>query len=277
MPMDRAPFDTDRAAPKTSRRGEPVTVEVYTWEPDANSGKPLLCLHEKQVPFVHQYVDIGAREHHEPAFLAINPAGTVPALVHDGLVLTESTPMMEYIDDAFDGPPLRPADPALRWRMRWIMRVIDHSVCPALAMIASKALAGRFRDMPEADKQAALAKIPDPERRRNWDLLMHEAIPPAELAESQHRVADGLALLERTLGKYPYLAGSAFSLADICAMATCYHLPVSRPDEVSAARTPRLWRWLRRCHARPGLQAGFAMGRGSITGRALQAREALGV
>jgi hypothetical protein len=28
-------------------------VEVYTWEPNANSGKPLLCLHEKQVPFVH--------------------------------------------------------------------------------------------------------------------------------------------------------------------------------------------------------------------------------
>ena len=70
-------------------------VEVYTWEPNANSGKPLLCLHEKQVTFVHHYIDIGVREHHEPAFLAINPGGTVPALVHDGLVLTESTPMMD--------------------------------------------------------------------------------------------------------------------------------------------------------------------------------------
>ena len=49
-------------------------VEVYTWEPNANSGKPLLCLHEKQVPFVHRYVDMGQREHHEPAFLAITPA-----------------------------------------------------------------------------------------------------------------------------------------------------------------------------------------------------------
>lgn len=68
-------------------------VEVWTWEPNANSGKPLLCLHEKQVPFVHRYVDMGARAHHEPAFLAINPGGTVPALVHDGLTLTESTPM----------------------------------------------------------------------------------------------------------------------------------------------------------------------------------------
>lgn len=36
-------------------------VEVYTWEPNANSGKPLLCLHEKGVAFVHHYVDMGAR------------------------------------------------------------------------------------------------------------------------------------------------------------------------------------------------------------------------
>jgi len=255
-----------------------VPVDVYTWEPSANSGKPLLCLHEKQVPFVHHYVDLEQREHHEPAFLAINPGGTVPALVHDGLVLTESTPMMEYIDDAFDGPPLRPEDPALRWRMRWILRVMDTSVCPALAMIAANARAApRLRDMPAAEKQAALAKIPDPERRRTWELVMHDATPPAEIAESQLRVADGLALLERMLGEYPYLAGPAFSLADIGTMAVFYHLPASRPDEVSAARTPRLWAWLARCHARPGLQAGFAMGRGAIAERARAARGALGL
>ncbi len=255
-----------------------MTVDVYTWEPEANSGKPLLCLHEKQVPFVHHYIDIGQREHHEPAFLAINPGGTVPALVHEELVLTESTPMMEYIDDAFEGPSLRPADPALRWRMRWIMRVMDNSVCPALAMIASNTLAGpRFRETPEEEKQEALARIPDPERRRTWDLLMHDATPLEDLEESKRRVEGGLALLERMLGEHPYLAGPEFSLADICTMATFYHLPTSRPEKVSAKRTPHLWDWLARCHARPGLQAGFAMGRGSITERVGQARLALGL
>jgi glutathione S-transferase/GST-like protein len=255
-----------------------VTVDVYTWEPNANSGKPLLCLHEKQAPFVHHYIDIGVREHHEAAYLAINPAGTVPTVVHDGLRLTESTPAMEYIDDAFDGPALRPADPALRWRMRWIMRVMDNSVCPALAMLASNALAApRFRDTPEEEKREALAKIPDPERRRTWDLLMHDSTPPEEIAESQRRVHTGLALLERMLSEYPYLAGPEFSLADICVMATFYHLPTSRPDEVSPELTPNLWAWLRRCHARPGLQAGFGTGRGFITARAKQARQALGL
>jgi GSH-dependent disulfide-bond oxidoreductase len=253
-------------------------VEVYTWEPNANSGKPLLCLHEKQVPFVHRYVDMGVREHHQPAYLAINPGGTVPTLRHDGLVLTESTPMMEYIDDAFDGPSLRPADPALRWRMRWILRVLDNSVCPALAMVASNRVAApRFRDTPEEEKREALARIPDPERRRTWDLLMHDATPSEAIAESERRVSEGLALLESLLCEHPYLAGPEFSLADIGVMATFYHLPVSRPEDVNGTDTPHLWEWLARCHARPGLRAGFAMGRGFFAARAQQAREVLGL
>lgn len=253
-------------------------VEVYSWEPNANSGKPLLCLHEKGVPFTHHYIDMGVREHHEPAYLALNPAGTIPTLVHDGLVLTQSTPAMEYIDDAFDGPPLRPADPALRWRMRWICRVMDNSVCPALAMIAANRLAvPGLRDLPEEEKRAALARIPDPERRRTWELLMHDATPPGDIAESERRVTAGLALLESMLSEFPYLAGPEFSLADICVMASFYHLPLSRPDEVNGTSTPHLWEWLGACHARPGLQAGFAMGRGFFAARAHQARDVLGV
>jgi glutathione S-transferase/GST-like protein len=253
-------------------------VEVYTWEPSANSGKPLLCLHQKRVPFTHHYIDMGLREQHEPAYLAINPAGTIPTIVHNGLTLTESTPAMEYIDDAFDGPPLRPADPLLRWRMRWILRVMDNSVCPALAMVASNANAApRFRDTPEEEKEAALAKIPDPARRRTWELLMRDATPAEEIEESKRRVDQGLALLERMLAEYPYLAGPEFSLADIGVIATFYHLPVSRPDDVREELTPHLWSWLKRCHARPGLRAGFAMGRGFFAERARQARERLGV
>ena len=49
-----------------------------------NAGKPLLALMEKGVPFHYHYIDLAKREQHSPAFLQINPHGTVPALVHDG-------------------------------------------------------------------------------------------------------------------------------------------------------------------------------------------------
>jgi hypothetical protein len=41
-------------------------LEVYTCQPNANSGKALFCLHEKGVPFTYRYIDMGKREHFSP-------------------------------------------------------------------------------------------------------------------------------------------------------------------------------------------------------------------
>ena len=253
-------------------------LEVHTWEPNANSGKPLFCLAEKRVPFTYHYIDMGKHEHFSDSFLAINPDGTIPAIVHDGFVMTESTPAMEYIDDAFDGPPLRPADPCTRAEMRRAMRFMDNVIAPSLAMIASNRLAApRFVGQDPAELDAQLDKIPLPERRAAWHKLMYNATPPADIAESERRVREGIATFEALLAPTGWLAGDAFSLADICVFATFYGLPLSYPDEVNAERTPNLFAWLRRCHTRPGLQQAFAMSRGFIGPRAADLRAMLGV
>lgn len=255
-----------------------MAVEVYTWEPNANSGKPLLCLHEKGVPFTHHYIDMGTHQHFSPEFLAINPDGTIPAVVHDGFVMTESTPAMEYIDDAFDGPPLRPADPFWCWRMRLVMRRVDNVLAPCAAMIASNRLAApRFVGRDPEELEADLEKIPLPERRAAWRKLMFQATPQADLDESARRLSEGIRWFEQLLGEAPWLGGPEFSLADIGTMATFYGLPATYPDEVNDQTTPHLMDWLRRCHARPGIQAGFAMGRGFITQRVADIRAQLGV
>lgn len=48
-------------------------LKVYTWEPYANSGKLLLCLHENGVPFTHAYIDLSKGEHFSTEFPAIHP------------------------------------------------------------------------------------------------------------------------------------------------------------------------------------------------------------
>ncbi len=253
-------------------------LDVYTWEPNANSGKPLFCLHEKGAPFTYHYIDMGAHEHHAPPFLAINPDGTVPAIVHDGFTMTESTPAMEYIDEAFPGPALRPEDPYRRWQMRVLLRFMDNVVAPSLAMIASNRLAApRFVGRDPAELKEKLDRIPLPERRATWEKLMFQGTPPEEIAESQRRVADAIGRFDAILAKEAWLAGESFSLADIGVFATFYGLPLSMEDEVNDRATPHLMRWLRACHARPGLQAALAMGQGFITQRAAEVRERLGV
>ena len=52
------------------------------------------------------------------AYRAINPQGLVPALVHEGNVLTQSMAICEYLDERFEDYPLLPAEPLARARVR---------------------------------------------------------------------------------------------------------------------------------------------------------------
>jgi glutathione S-transferase len=88
-----------------------VTIELYHGGLTACSIKSRLCLKEKGVPYVSRYVNLSRFEQHDPDYLKLNPNGLVPTLVHDGAIIIESTVINEYVDEAFDGPTLRPADP----------------------------------------------------------------------------------------------------------------------------------------------------------------------
>jgi len=253
-------------------------LDVYSWEPDANSGKPLFCLHEKGIEFTFHFIDLLAQEHYGDEFLAINADGTVPAIIHDGFTMTESTPAMEYIDEAFPGPPLRPADPFRRWQMRILLRYLDNVVTPSLAMVAANRAAGPPLTGRDADEiRANLDRIPLPERRAMWDKLMFDGTSPRDIEESQRRVMEAIRRFDRVLARNPWLAGETFSLADIGVFATFHALPLEDDYEVGDVWTPHLMRWLRACHSRPALQAAFGMSRGPIARRAADVRRQLGV
>ena len=55
------------------------------------------------------------------AYLALNPRGRVPVLLHEGRALYESTAMLDYLEEVFEGPSLWPADPFERFRARRIV------------------------------------------------------------------------------------------------------------------------------------------------------------
>ncbi len=78
------------------------------------------------------------------AFKAIVPAGTIPAIVHDGLVLAESETIVEYLEEAFPEPPLLPRGAAARARCRQLARFHDTRLEPPLrALFPHMAPAGR--------------------------------------------------------------------------------------------------------------------------------------
>src|SRR4029077_8936162 len=88
------------------------------------------------------YLDLLNFDQHKPQYLAINPQGTIPAMLHGERVLTESTAIMEYVDEAFPGPPLMPADARDRWRVRWWMKLMDQWLGPSFSMIGWSVFVG---------------------------------------------------------------------------------------------------------------------------------------
>ena len=245
-----------------------MSVTLYHWEPNANSGKPMLTLAEKGVPYESHYLDLLKFDQHQPAYLAINPDGTIPAMVHGSRVLTESTPMMEYIDDEFPGPPLKPRDPAARWRMRWWMRFFDAYFAPSLSMIGWQVFVGpAARQRPPEELRAAIDRIPLESRRIAWRKAVFNEFSPEELAESKRRVQFATIALERHLSRFQWIAGDSYSLGDINGFNLGYALPLSQPDHCNDAKTPHIMEWLRQIYERPAARATWAKGRTQMSAR----------
>ena len=227
-------------------------LTLYHWEPNANSGKPMLALAEKGVGYESRYLDLLQLEQHSPAYLKINPEGTIPALVHDERVLTESTPMMEYIDAQFEGPPLRPSSPLERWRMRWWMRYFDAYFAPSLSMIGWSVFVGpAVRQRDPRELRAAIDRIPLESRRSAWRKAMFNEFSAQELRESRRRVLFSIDVLERHLTQHRWIAGDSYSLGDINGFNLGYALPLSQPERCNDTRTPHIMEWLRKIYERP--------------------------
>ncbi|GGX43210.1 glutathione S-transferase family protein [Saccharospirillum salsuginis] len=82
----------------------------------------LFLLEELGVPYQLKLVDINKDENHLPEFLAVNPLGKFPTLVHNGTVVTEQVACYLHLADLFPEKGLAPAmdDPQRGAYMRWM-------------------------------------------------------------------------------------------------------------------------------------------------------------
>jgi glutathione S-transferase len=235
-------------------------LELYHAEPVANSMKVLLCLKEKRLEFVSHYVDLLRFEQHQPAFVAINPNGQVPVLVHDGAIITESTVINEYLEDVYPEVPLRPKNPAERARMRIWSKFVDEYFCPALSMWGWHLMVRKVAQSLKKDQlDAVLARIPLKEQRDKWATIAGESFTEAQLADSHRKVAVSLERMEKILKESPWLAGPTYSLADVNSYSMVAGVPRLFTDIMNEKATPRSCEWLARMNARPAVQAALAM------------------
>ena len=236
--------------------------KLYHYEPSANSMKPLLCLAEKGISYESHYIDLHNFEQHSEAFVALNPNGQVPVLIHNGAVITESTVINEYLDEVFPEERLVPKDPVARARMRIWNKFVDEYFCPALSRIGWSVLIPKIAArLKSGELEEALKKVPLEEQRRKWLTAATESFTPEELSEARRQVSVSVQRMESILRSSQWLAGDEYSLADVNSYSMVAGVPRLIPEAMSEEKTPRAMDWLKRMNARPAVQAALATSR----------------
>jgi glutathione S-transferase len=110
-----------------------MAFTLYNAPQSTCSQRVRFVLNAKGLAFEEKKLDLLAGDQLKPDYLALNPNGVVPTLVHDGEVVIDSSVIIEYLDEiAPQGESFTPREPGERARMRSLMRFIDEM--PAAAV-----------------------------------------------------------------------------------------------------------------------------------------------
>jgi glutathione S-transferase len=236
-------------------------LKLYHAEPAANSLKALITFKEKALEFESIYVDLHKFEQHEPWFVALNPEGQVPVLDHDGRIVTHTTVIGEYLEDAFpETPRLRPLDPWGKAQMRYWNKFCDEHVMNYVSMHGWHRLVSVIaRSVEGGEFERLVARIPLQEQRDKWRAA-RSGFSPHDLANATRKVECAVDKIERQLQITPWIAGEEFTLADIN-FFSIGGMALNRlfPEMQVETRAPRLCNWVERMNARSGVQAALAM------------------
>ena len=148
-----------------------------------------LALAEKGVAYRLEEVDIFAEGGPPADYLERHPFARIPAFEHDGFRLYEATAISLYVDEAFEGSPLMPANVRTRARVHQLLGILDNYAYRTLV----------------------------------WDVFVERVQVPqsggtpdeTKIAAALERARTCLTTLEELKGDAPWLAGGRVSLADL--------------------------------------------------------------
>jgi glutathione S-transferase len=216
--------------------------------------KVRLTLFEKGIDYEGRFVDLRGGGQFDPDYLKIHPGAVVPAMVHDGHILRESSVIQYYLEDAFSGPPLMPLDPLARYRVRWFMKYMDDPIHPACGLLTHAIAFRKDYNTPDAI-DARMAKIPDPRRRMRQRSVYELGLDSPFMIDAVKDYQGLISEMETALADAPFLGGDAYSLADAAATPYINRLFILGVLGAWAEDNPRCMDWFDRIRARPSFDA----------------------
>jgi len=203
-------------------------MKLYTYFRSTAAYRVRIALNLKGLPYEAVPVHLLRSEENDPAYRALSPLGTVPALLTDeGDALTQSLAIIEYLEETHPQPPLLPADALGRARVRALALTIACDIHPLNNLRVLKYLTGTLGASEE--------------EKMTW---------------YRHWLADGMMAVERLLAGHPatgdFCHGDAPTLADCCLVPQVFN---ARRFDCPLDEMPTIRRIAEACEQLPGFVA----------------------
>lgn len=235
-----------------------MTLELYHNGASVCSAKVRIGLAEKGLDWQSHHLNLPKGEQFAPDYLKINRNGVVPTLIDDGHVITESSIILEYIDELSSNTPLMPTARHLQYETKlWLLRCLDiHGAINTMTFSTvnrDKVLASQT----SAQIAASIAKMPSPKAaQKRADLLkngLNSIYVDNDFSILKLLFDDMHAALQKT----KWMMGEDYSLTDTALLSY-----IDRLDRLGMAgmwedRTPTIGTWLTASRARPSYAVGI--------------------
>jgi len=177
-------------------------------------------LAELGLDYENPSLDMRAGENRQAAYLAINPAGQVPAMVHDGFVVTESAAIVHYLAEKHDPKFFGPANAEshatlMRWQL-FVLLNIDKN----FSVLASK----------------------------TWGMPSS----PEQEVKATELLAKHLPVFEGWLASHAFVVGDEFTVADVVTRSSFLYAEAA---EFDLTPYPAIAAWIASCSERPAFLA----------------------
>lgn len=234
-----------------------MAIELYHADYSTCSQKVRLVLAEKGIPFTSHALSFRKEEQLSADYLRINPNGVVPALVHDGEAIIDSSCIIEYLDEVFTQVPLAPATPLGRAKMRKWLRYMEEVPTTAIRIPSFEGvflpvmrLVGNANSFEKSKEKRTL--------RKGFYGRMNsgKGFDPATIQDSVYQLRDTAVRMATALRDSDWIVDGSFGLVDAALLPL-----IDRAEDLGMEflwdDLPAVGDWLGRARERPSFAQAF--------------------
>ncbi|HVN84086.1 MAG TPA: glutathione S-transferase family protein [Candidatus Binatia bacterium] len=230
-------------------------ITLYDTQGSPCARRVRIVLLEKGLAWETCVVDLTKMEQKRPEYLALNPNGVVPTLVHGDRVIYESNVITEYLDAVFPRPRLYPVD-AWQCAQAKMWQAFELAMAKEFRPLMYLRVIGPFdRLRPKDEVMADVRGSTDDPAHIDWVSRVYDgtAVTEREAALLASQLYQRIDRLEHALNGKRYLVGDDFTIADLSVYPRVAMYPLVQLA-IGPDRYPNVSRWMAQLSERPSFR-----------------------